>query len=133
MATLPTQLGLLLMSLFPLGLLQTARAQTPAETGTDEGPRTAVEGYFMAHALGRGEFITQNFAPDAKIQFVEDGQLKVWMRDEFAKRFQQPAADEYRRVRRVERLDVSGTGASAVVTLNYPQVLFCRSSLAAEN
>jgi metallo-beta-lactamase class B len=124
MASLPTQLGLLVMSLFPLGLIQTARAQTPAETGTDEGPRTALEGYFMAHALGRGEFITQNFAPDAKIQFVEDGQLKVWTRDEFAKRFQQPAADEYRRVRRVERLDVSGTGASAVVTLNYPQVLF---------
>jgi metallo-beta-lactamase class B len=124
MTTLPTHLGFLLMSLFPLGLLQATRAQTPAEPGTDEGPRTAVEGYFMAHALGRGELITQNFAPDAKIQFVEDGQLKVWTRDEFAKRFQQPAADEYRRVRHVERLDMSGTAASAVVTLNYPQVLF---------
>ena len=132
MATLPTQLGLLLMSLFPLGLMQTARAQTPAEPGTDEGPRSAVEGYFMAHALGRGEFIAQNFAPDAKIQFVEDGQLKVWTRDEFAKRFQLPAADEYRRVRRVERLEISGTAASAVVTLNYPQVLY-RSSFTAEN
>jgi metallo-beta-lactamase class B len=124
MATLPTQLGLLLMSLFPLGLIHAARAQTPGESGTDEGPRTAVEGYFMAHALGNGDYITRTFAPDAKIQFVEDGQLKVWTRDEFAKRFQQPAADEYRRVRRVERLDVSGTAASAVVTLNYPQVLF---------
>jgi metallo-beta-lactamase class B len=29
-----------------------------------------------------------------------------------------------RRVRRVERLDVSGTAASAIVTLSYPQVLF---------
>ena len=124
MATLPTQMGFLLISLFPLGLLQAIGAQTPAETGTEEGPRTAVEGYFMAHALGRGEFITQNFAADAKIQFVEGDQLKVWTRDEFAKRFQQPAADEYRRVRRVERLEVTGTAASAVVTLNYPQVLF---------
>jgi metallo-beta-lactamase class B len=124
MATLPTQLGFLLMSLFPLGLIQTARAQTPVEPETEEGPRTAVEGYFMAHALGKGDFITQTFTPDAKIQFVEQSQLKVWTRDEFAKRFQQPAADEYRRVRRVESLDVSGTAASAVVTLNYPQVLF---------
>jgi metallo-beta-lactamase class B len=124
MATLPTQLGLLLMSLFPLGLIHAARAQTPNESGTDEGPRTAVEGYFMAHALGNGDYITRTFTPDAKIQFVEDGQLKVWTRDEFAKRFQPPAADEYRRVRRVERLEVSGTAASAVVTLNYPQVLF---------
>jgi metallo-beta-lactamase class B len=124
MATLPTQLGFLLMSLFPLGLMQAARAQIPTEPGTEEGPRTAVEGYFMAHALGKGDFITRTFTPDAKIQFVEDGQLKVWTRDEFARRFQQPAADEYQRVRRVEMLDVSGTAASAVVTLNYPQVLF---------
>ena len=124
MATASTQLGLLLMSLFPLGLILVARAQTPTDLETDGGPRSAVEGYFMAHALGRGDFITQNFAPDAKIQFVEDGRLKVWTRDEFAKRFQQPAPDEYRRVRRVESLSVSGTAASAVVTLNYPQVLF---------
>ena len=124
MATAPTQLGLLLMWLFPLGLILAARAQTPTEPETEEGPRSAVEGYFMAHALGKGDFITQNFAPDAKIQFVEDGQWKVWTRDEFAKRFQQPAPDEYRRVRRVESLSVSGTAASAVVTLDYPQVLF---------
>ena len=34
------------------------------------------------------------------------------------------AEDEYRRVRRVQRLDVSGTAASAVVTLDYPDVFF---------
>lgn len=124
MITVPTQVGLLLMSLFPLGLIQAARAQAPAEPGTDEGPRPAVEGYFMAHALGSGDLIEQNFTPDAKIQFVEDGQRMVWTRDEFAQRFQQPAPDEYRRVRRVESLNVSGTAASAVVTLNYPRVLF---------
>ena len=52
------------------------------------------------------------------------GELQEWTRDEFAKRFQQPAADEYRRVRRLVKLDVSGTAASAVLTLDYPQVLF---------
>jgi metallo-beta-lactamase class B len=67
---------------------------------------------------------TQTFTPDAKIQFIENDQLKQWTRDEFAKRFQQPAADEYRRVRRIVKLDVSGPAASAVLTLDYPQVLF---------
>jgi metallo-beta-lactamase class B len=121
---LPKPLGLLLISLFPFGLIRAAWAQTPAKAGADEDPRAVIEGYFAAHALGNGEFITQTFTPDAKIQFVEGGELKVWTRDGFAKRFLQSATDEYRRVRRVERLDVSDTAASAVVTLNYPQVLF---------
>jgi metallo-beta-lactamase class B len=124
MTSLATQLGLLLMSVFPLGMIAAARAQSATDTGAEEGARKAVEGYFMAHALGDGSYITRNFAPDARIEFVDDGQLKVWMRDEFAQRFQAPAADEYRRVRRVERLDVSGNAASTMVTLNYPQVLF---------
>ncbi len=116
--------GSLLLSLFLFGLVRCAQAQTPARSRTDEDPRTAIELYFQAHALGKGELIEQAFTPDAKIKFVDAGEVKEWTRDEFAKRFQQPATDEYRRVRRVERLDVTGIAASAVLTLNYPQVLF---------
>ena len=74
--------------------------------------------------MGKAEFIERAFTPDAKIKFVDAGELREWTRDEFAKRFEKPAQDEYRRVRRVERLDVTGTAASAVLTLNYPQVQF---------
>ena len=90
----------------------------------DSGPRSAIELYFKAHALGDAEYIRQAFTPDAKIAYVDEGQLKQWTREEFAARFHAPADDEYRRVRRVESLDVSGTAASAVVTLEYPEVLF---------
>jgi metallo-beta-lactamase class B len=117
------QLGLLLISLFPFALVRSASAQTPTKQ-EEEGPRSAIEGYFAAHALGNGGLITQTFTADAKIQFVEGGKLQVWTRDEFAKRFQQPAADEYRRVRRITRMDITGTAASAVLTLDYPTVLF---------
>ena len=89
-----------------------------------DSPRDAIELYFQAHAFGDGDYIRRAFATEAKIEFVENGQLKQWTRDEFAQRFHGPGADEYRRVRRVESLDVSGTAASAVVTLDYPQVLF---------
>src|SRR5882672_3885438 len=123
MHSLP-QAGSLLFSLFLFCLVRSAQAQTTDKPRTDEDPRGAIELYFRAHALGKGEFITEAFTANAKIQFVDGGELKEWTREEFAKRFQQPAADEYRRVRRVERLDVSGTAASAVLTLNYPQVLF---------
>ena len=98
---------------------------TSAETlSPGDGPRAAIESYFAAHALGDGKFITRSFTPDARIQFVEDDHLKEWTRDEFAQRFQQPAADEYRRVRRIEALNITGTAASAVLTLDYPQALF---------
>ena len=116
--------GSLLISLFLFGLIRCAQGQTPAKSRTDDDPRTAIELYFQAHALGKGELIEQAFTPDAKIKFVNNGEVQEWTRDEFAKRFQQPAADEYRRVRRIERLDISDTAASAVLTLDYPQVLF---------
>jgi metallo-beta-lactamase class B len=90
----------------------------------DPGPRAAIELYFQAHALGDGNYIRQAFNPDAKISFVDHDQLKQWTREEFANRFRGPAPDEYRRVRRVESLDVNSDAASAVVTLDYGQVLF---------
>lgn len=91
---------------------------------TESGPRSAIELYFKAHALGDGTYIRSAFTSDAKIAFAENGEPKQWTRDEFAERFHGPADDEHRRVRRVESLDVSGNAASAVVTLEYPQVLF---------
>jgi hypothetical protein len=86
-------------------------------------PRDAIELYFRAHASGNGDFIRQAFTPNARIEFVDKGELKQWTREEFAARFQAPASDEYRRVRRVEHLEITGTAASAVLTLDYPQVL----------
>jgi metallo-beta-lactamase class B len=89
-----------------------------------DSPRDAIELYFQAHASGNGDFIRQAFTPDAKVTFVENGNLRQWTREEFAARFRAPANDEYRRVRRVEHMDITGTAASAVLTLDYPQVLF---------
>jgi metallo-beta-lactamase class B len=89
----------------------------------DSCPRAAIELYFKAHALGDGNYIRQAFTPDARISFIDHGALRQWTRDEFASRFHGPASDEYRRVRRVESLDVNGDAASAVVTLDYGQVL----------
>jgi metallo-beta-lactamase class B len=105
--------AMMLAMLLPTGLPQ-----------TDDDPRAPIETYFQAHAFGNGELIKQAFTPDANIRFVDGGKLTEWTTDEFAKRFQQPAPDEYRRVRRIQRLDISGTAASAVLTLDYPQVRF---------
>src|SRR5437899_2673903 len=108
MHSLPA-VGSLLLSLFLFGLVRSAPGLRPAKSRTGDDPRTAIELYFQAHALGKGELIEQAFTPDAKIKFADNGELKEWTREEFEKRFQQPAVDEYRRVRRVQRLDVNGT------------------------
>lgn len=89
-----------------------------------EDPRAAIELYFKAHALGRGDMIRQAFVPEAAIAFVENGRLTRWSRDDFAARFRQPPNDEYRRVRRVQRLDFKDNAASAVLTLDDPQDRF---------
>jgi metallo-beta-lactamase class B len=108
------------MFLPTLTLALLLQAGTPP---ADPGPRTAIELYFKAHAFGDGNYIRQAFTPEARISFIDHGELKQWTRDEFANHFHGPAADEYRRVRRVESLDVNGHAASAVVTLEYGQVL----------
>ncbi len=91
---------------------------------TDDGPRGAIERYFQARALGSGECIRRAFTPDAKIVLVEEGRSTQSTTEQAAGRLQGPASDEHRRVRRVERLDVSDFVASAVLTLDYPRVLF---------
>lgn len=100
-----------------------AATTTTTTTAAQETPRDAVELYFKAHALGNRDYIRQAFTPNAKISFVENGKMQQWTREKFGARFQTPAADECARVRSVDRLDISGDAASAVVTLNYPQVL----------
>jgi metallo-beta-lactamase class B len=109
----------MLLSIIVLAVLFATCAAIAQDT-----PRDAIELYFQAHASGNGGFIRQAFTPDARIEFVENREFKQWTSEEFAARFQAPASDEFRRVRRIERLEVRGTAASAVLTLDYPDVLF---------
>src|ERR1700722_2578269 len=113
---------LMLLPFFPAAVFAQPDSGAPAHD--DSGPRMAIERYFQAHAFGNGDFIREAFTPDAKVTFVEGGEQRQWSREDFARRFQTPADDEYRRVRRIERLEVTGTAASAVLTLDYPQILF---------
>ncbi len=87
-------------------------------------PRSTIELYLKAFADGTGRYIEQAFAPTARIVFAENGQLTEWTRGEYERTFQGVAVDEYRRVRRVESVDVNETAASAVITMDYPQTLY---------
>jgi hypothetical protein len=38
-----------------------------------DSPQDTIQLYFQAHALGDGDYIRWAFAPDARIEFVENG------------------------------------------------------------
>lgn len=84
-----------------------------------------LQNYFKAQATGNGDLIRQAFHTEAKIMFFSEGKLNQWSVEEFAGRFQgKSAADEEKRKRSFEIIDVAGNAAIAKVTLDYPTVKF---------
>jgi hypothetical protein len=84
-----------------------------------------LENYIKAHATGNPDFIRKAFHPEAKVMFAADGKFNQWSAEEFAARFAgKPAADEAKRKRSFEIIDVSGNAAIAKVVLDYPTIKF---------
>ena len=95
---------------------------------TDEEKKAVavpLENYIKAHASGDAEFIRKAFLAEAKVMFAADGKFNQWSVGEFAARFTgKPAADEAKRKRSFEIIDVAGNAAIARVVLDYPTVKF---------
>jgi metallo-beta-lactamase class B len=111
-------------SLLLTALLAVVVGADPALAGT-VGPETAVregvEGYFRADALGSGEALRSAFAPGARILEKRGGTWVHLTPEALAARANGVAADESRRVRRVESLRVNGGEASVVITVESPR------------
>jgi hypothetical protein len=98
-----------------------------AQTRGDEaGARVPLENYFKGHALGDGAYMRKAFHADARIcSNNREGTLTCLTAEEFAGRFTSgPAADESKRKRTIESLDVTGDTAVAKLILDYPTVKF---------
>lgn len=95
---------------------------------TDDDKKTVavpLENYIKAHATGDGELIRKAFHAEAKVMFFSNEKFNQWSAEEFAARFTgKPAADEAKRKRSFEILDVAGNAAIAKVVLDYPTVKF---------
>ena len=91
-----------------------------APAGPEAEVREAIERYFQADALGSAEALRAAFVPGATV-LVKHG--SAWARittEALAARSTGVAADESRRVRRVESLRVSPRQASVVLALETP-------------
>lgn len=84
-----------------------------------------LENYIKAQVTGDGDLIRKAFHTEAKVMFFANEKFNQWSAEEFAARFTgKPAADEAKRKRSFEILDIAGNAAIAKVVLDYPTVKF---------
>jgi hypothetical protein len=88
--------------------------------------RRALEHYFQGHATGDGAHFRAAFHPEGRVVSVRDGKLATMTVEEYVGRAAtgRPAADEARRRRRIETIDITNNTAVAKLVLDYPEVRF---------
>lgn len=98
---------------------------TSAQNQDEAGVRQAIEYYFQGHATGNGEHFKKAFHTEAKLFWIRDGQFSQRTSAEYiAGASGKPPADENKRKRSIESIDITGNAAVAKVVLDYPQVRF---------
>lgn len=84
-----------------------------------------LEAYVAGHATGDAAHHRRAFLPTAHIEGVRDGGFISWPLDDFCTLFKgRPADDESQRRRRIDRVEVSGSVASATLTLHHGPDVF---------
>ncbi len=83
-----------------------------------------LEAYVAGHATGDPDHHRRAFRPTAHIEGVRDGEFISWPLDDFCTLFKGPADDEATRRRRIDRVEVSGSVASATLTLHHGPDVF---------
>jgi hypothetical protein len=121
----PQNLRLLLSSVLLLSVgchqtlppAATTTAATKSESAELSEVRAPLEAYLSAHKTGDPKLIMEIFLPTAHIEGIRDGVFKSFNRDEYAALFVGPHEDELQRTRKIDNIDVSGSAATARVTL----------------
>lgn len=113
---------LLLPAILAAPLLLTAAHH---ESADDKAIRAAIDHYFQGHATGDGNHFRAVFHPESRLFAIREG--KFWQlpsTDYAARASGKPPADEAKRKRWIESIDVTGNAAVVKVKLDYPTVLF---------
>ncbi len=96
-----------------------------AQTVESDLAKLPLQNYVRAHETGDGEFIRRAFTTDAKVVGYMNGELISWSVEDFVALFGgKPAADEAKRKRSIEIVEITGDAAVGRVVLDYPSVKF---------
>jgi 3-hydroxyisobutyrate dehydrogenase-like beta-hydroxyacid dehydrogenase len=107
-----------------LSWLADARLDVSPEVVADAEVLRPLHAYALTHATGDPAHLDAAFLPTTHVDGYRDGALASMDLETFAGLFDGPAPDETTRTRRIERVDVRGTVATAVMTLHHGEVDF---------
>jgi 3-hydroxyisobutyrate dehydrogenase-like beta-hydroxyacid dehydrogenase len=107
-----------------LSWLLDARLDVSPEVVADGAVLRPLHAYALTHATGDPAYLADAFLPTARIEGYREGAFASMDLEAFAGLFTGPAPDESTRSRRIERLDVRGSVATAVMTLHHGEVDF---------
>jgi len=106
-------------------LLLTSVIFAGAQTAEKDAVRAPLENYLKAHATGDAEFHKKAFHTEGQLIFIRDGKYTTRTFAEYiAGSTGKPAADENKRKRWIESIDVVGHAATAKIILDYPSGCF---------
>jgi len=92
-----------------------------AQTSEKDAVRIPLENYLKAHATGNAEYHKKAFYTEGQLIFIRDGKYTTRsFADYIAGSPGKPAADEDKRKRWIESIDVVGNAATAKIILDYP-------------
>ena len=80
--------------------------------------------YALGHATGSAEHFRRAFRPTAHVEGLRDGEFVSWDLETYCALFDGPAPDEDQRSRSVDAVRVTGTVASATMTLHHGEDTF---------
>ena len=88
--------------------------------------RIPLENYLKGHETGNPEFMRKAFHTEGKLIFIRDGKYTTRSFEEYIAGMKdgKPAADEAKRKRWIESIDVAGNAAFGKIILDYPNGKF---------
>lgn len=98
----------------------TTRSHDANGSAADEAVLAPLHAYMRGHATGDPARFREAFLAGAHIEGIRDGAFVSWPLDEYCGLFGgAPAPDEPTRTRRIDRVDVHGSVATASMTLHH--------------
>ncbi len=96
-----------------------------AQAPEKDAVKVPLENYIKGHETGDGEYMKKAFHTEGNLIFVRDGKYATRSFAEYiAGMSGKPAADEAKRKRMIESIDIAGNAAIARIVLDYPNVKF---------
>jgi hypothetical protein len=100
-------------------------AQVWADEKEKEAARVPLENYLKGQATGDAEFMRKALHTEGNMTFVREGKFMSRSFADFISGFTgKPAADEDKRKRWIESIEITGNAAIGKIVLDYPTVKF---------